>query len=81
MLSELISTNNKVVGTKQVLKALEANTAKKVYLAEDIEPALKAKITIAANAVECELQSVTSMEELGKACKIQVGAAVAAVLK
>jgi len=81
MLSELECASNKVVGTKQVLKALEGNTAKKVFVAEDIDPDLRAKLINAASAANCDLCSIQSMKELGKACGIQVGAAAAAILK
>lgn len=81
MLSELVNTDKKVVGTKQVLKALESKTAKTIYLAQDIDSALMAKITDAAKAVHCDLVKVETMEQLGKDCGIQVGAATAAILK
>lgn len=81
MLSELECAGSKVVGTKQVLKALKSNAAKKVFLAEDIDPNLREKIVDAASTAECDLYNIQSMSQLGKACGIKVGAAAAAILK
>ena len=79
MLNEL-STNEKVVGAKQVRRALEAGTAGKVFLAEDADP--RVTEPIAALCAEKGIPTVTgiAMKQLGHACGIAVGAAMAAIL-
>ena len=79
MLSELM-TKEKVVGIKQLRKALNEGRAKKVFVAEDADPKLTDPITekCAMEGVPCE--TVPTMAELGRACQIEVGAAVAGLI-
>ena len=70
-----------VVGSKQLRKALENGRAKFVYLAENADPAITEPI-----AQRCELNHVSytwvrTMQELGSACGIEVGAAAAAAVE
>ena len=70
-----------VVGSKQLRKALENGRAKFVYLAENADPAITEPIL-----AKCELNHVSyawvrSMQELGSACGIEVGAAAAAAVE
>ena len=70
-----------VVGSKQLRKALENGRAKFVYLAENADPAITEP-----NLERCELNHVSyagvrSMQELGSACGIDVGAAAAAAVE
>ena len=70
-----------VVGAKQLRKALETGRAKFVYLAENADPAITEPL-----AASCELNHVSyawvrSMQELGSACGIDVGAAAAAAVE
>lgn len=69
-----------VVGAKQLRKALQNGRAKFVYLAENADPAITAPIQ-----EQCELNHVPcawvcSMQDLGRACGIEVGAAAAAAV-
>lgn len=71
----------RVVGFKQTLKAIQAEEAEMVYLAKDADervtgPIRKECLNKGINIVEVE-----SMAELGRACSIEVGAAVAGVMK
>ena len=77
MLLEL-QTKSKVIGVKQSAKAVRARC---VYLAEDADPALLAPIEDQCCEKEIPLIRVESMALLGQACGIDVGAAVAVVLK
>ena len=79
MLTEL-STAPRVVGAKQVRRALESGEARTVFLASDADPGLTGPI--AALCTEKGVAAVTdcSMKELGKACGIAVPAAVAALV-
>ena len=70
-----------VVGSKQLRKALESGRAKFVYLAQNADPAITEPL-----AERCELNHVSyawvrTMQELGSACGIEVGAAAAAAVE
>ena len=80
MLSEL-STKDKIVGIKQLKKALAADQAAKVFLARDADPKLTGPIAESCRKGGVAVEEVPTMAELGKACGIEVGAAVAALLK
>jgi len=68
------------VGTKQTTKAVENGTAAKVFVARDADPKLTGKIAALAKKHNVELVYVDSMKQLGKACGIDVGAAMAAIV-
>lgn len=77
MLTEL-SNNARVVGAKQVKRAIEAGNVQKVFLADDADPRVTRPIADLCAEKGVEVEAVPSMRELGKACGISVGAAVAA---
>ena len=79
MLEEL-KQSNKIVGIKQLRRALAGGKAQKVFLAADADPALTEPIAqlCAEGGVDCE--TVQTMRALGAACGISVGAAAAAIL-
>ncbi len=79
MLTEL-SSKAKVVGAKQVKRALDAGRVMTVYLASDADPRVTEPIAEACTEKGVKAETVSSMKELGKACGISVGAAVAAVV-
>ena len=80
MLTEL-AAHNKVVGVKQLKKALRDGAAQKVFVAEDADPKLTDPICESCKSATVPMESVPTMAELGKACGIEVGAAVAALLR
>ncbi len=80
MLEEL-QTKQKVVGLKQLRKALTEGRAAKVFLAQDADPKLLGPIREACEGGGVPMEEVPTMAELGKACGIEVGAAVAGLLK
>ncbi len=80
MLDELKTASSKVVGIKQLRKALSSGTAKKVYLAEDADPMLTEPIAQACLETGTALEYVETMKQLGHACAISVSAAAAAIL-
>jgi len=69
------------VGTKQTTKAVESGQAAKVFVAKDADPKLTGKIINLASKMGIEVAYVDSMKQLGKACGIEVGAAMAAIMK
>lgn len=68
---------SKVVGTKQVLRALSQGRARVVYLAQDADAAIRDQVQAACQGQAVPLEPVASMKILGEACGIAVGAAVA----
>lgn len=79
MLEEL-SKNPKVVGAKQVRRAIEAGRAKAVWLADDADPGLTGPIAALCAERGVAVEAAGSMKELGRFCGIAVGAAVAAAV-
>ena len=79
MLSELTSPN-KVVGAKQVKRALNDGRAKKVFIAGDADPRVTQPLAQAAVNQRVPVELVPTMRELGAACGIAVGSAVAVLL-
>lgn len=79
MLTNLIH-QAKVVGAKQVKRALESGRAVTVYLADDADPRVTEPIAAVCTEKGVTAESGFSMKELGKACGIAVGAAVAAIV-
>ncbi|MDI9442259.1 MAG: 50S ribosomal protein L7Ae-like protein [Firmicutes bacterium] len=71
----------KVVGAKQTLKAIQNGRIELVYLARDADERVTAPIREACEQQGVNIVEAESMTELGKACSIEVGAAVAGVLK
>lgn len=72
---------NKVVGTKQVLRALKAGTLLRAYVANDADTFLFQRITTAAEAAGVPVVRVQSMRELGVLCGLEVKAAAAGVTR
>lgn len=80
MLTELKDAK-KAVGLKQSRKAIKDGCAKRVYLAENADERLCAPIIELCQQLQVEISAVETMEKLGQACGINVGAAVAVLLK
>lgn len=78
MLSEL-QTAEKTVGLKQSMKKIHCGNAKKVFLAKNAAPELKNEVLKACDSSGVSYEWAETMEELGKACEIDVGAAVAVI--
>ena len=79
MLTEL-SAASKVVGVKQVRRAIESGRAQTVFLAADAEGRVTAPIAALCEEKGVEVATGFSMTDLGRACGISVGAAVAATV-
>ena len=80
MLNDL-KTAKKVTGAKQVTRALKSGTARLVYLAENADPRVTEPIKSLCGQTAVPVVPVATMEELGGACGIAVGSAVAAVVE
>ena len=77
---ENLTNSAKVVGAKQVRRALAAGRVKRLFLARDADPQLTHPLAEQAGAQGIEAVWFGSMKELGRDCGIAVGAAVAAEL-
>lgn len=80
-LRALREAERKVVGVKQTKKALQEQRVVTVYVASDADPAVTEPVLNACEQHGTEVVTVDHMADLGEACRIDVGAAAAAVLK
>lgn len=69
------------VGTKQTIRSIELNHAEEVYIARDADSKITTKVIHLCKKYQVPYVYVDSMKQLGKACGIDVGAAMAATLK
>ena len=77
---EELANAAKVVGVKQVRRALAAGRVKRLYLARDADHHLTQPLEEQAREQGIEAVWFGSMKELGRDCGIAVGAAVAAAI-
>ena len=80
MLTELKDAK-KAVGLKQSRKAIKEGSAVRVYIAMNADDALCHPVEELCKECGVEVCHVPDMEQLGQACGINVGAAIAALLK
>ena len=76
LLSEL-RNSPKVVGIRQLRKALARGEILRVFLAEDADPALTEPLSAQSAEQGVPVDWVPTMRELGAACGITVGASAA----
>ncbi len=76
----LSGARKRLVGTKQTLKALQGGEAKVVYIAKDADERVLRPLRNALVGRDVEVVEVESMQQLGRLCGIEVGAAAAALL-
>ncbi|MEW9124474.1 MAG: ribosomal L7Ae/L30e/S12e/Gadd45 family protein [Thermotaleaceae bacterium] len=81
MFDELKKQNKLIIGSKQGLKAIKENRAQTLFIAKDAERHVTRNIEEAGKEMQVQTVYVDSMKKLGKACGIEVGAAVAVILK
>ena len=79
MLHEL-NNADKLVGAKQAKRALNDGRAKKLFLAVDADPRVTEPLAALAAEKSVPVVEVSSMKDLGAACGIAVGSAVAVLL-
>ncbi len=80
MLREL-KNSPRVVGVKQLRKAIGRDEIRRVFLAEDADPAITEPVEALASERAIPVTRVPTMKELGLACGIAVGASTAGLLK
>jgi len=77
---EQLNTHGKVVGIKQLRRALQEGKIIRVFAAQDADPRLIDPLADMCAGCCVELVWVPTMAELGKACGISVGASAAGIL-
>jgi large subunit ribosomal protein L7A len=80
-LEQLKAAEHKVVGVKQVQKAVQRGLVLTVFMAEDAEPHVLRSLRQQCEELHIPIVPIPTMSELGKAAGIQVGSATVAVLK
>lgn len=75
-----LRTANRIVGVKQIKKALMKGTARQVFLARNADPDITETVQELCSQRDVPCTWVSSMESLGDACGIDVGAAAAAII-
>ena len=76
----ILKTGRVVVGVKQLRKALLSGRARFVFMAQNADPALTEPIKALCQHNQVSYAWVHSMQDLGRACGIEVGAAAAAAV-
>lgn len=76
-----LNTDNKIVGMKQVERALDKDEIQVVYIALDADDYVTKDIIKKSKDKGIDIIEVETMEELGEICNIDINAAVAALLK
>lgn len=75
-----LASQDKVIGVKQSRKAIREGRAKRVYLACDADPAITEPVAENCAAMGIPVEIAYTLQQLGQACRITVGASVVAVL-
>ncbi len=78
---EEVKNAKRVVGIKQLRKALKEGTAVKVFIAENADRHLTDPVKDTCAQMGVPIVLVATMAELGEACSIEVGASVAAIIR
>lgn len=81
MTLETLKNTKRVIGIKQVTKAVNKGLAACVFLAEDADERVVAPLKQLCSEKGVCVESAVTMDDLGSACSIEVGAAAAAALK
>lgn len=78
---KVLQADHIIIGTKQAVKALKSGTVTELVVATDADPRAVSKVVQTAKELDVQITYVDSMKKLGKACKIDVGAAAVAITR
>ena len=81
MLEALEQAEHRVAGIKQCEKAVLKNMTETVYIAQDADERATWNLQRLCEEHEVKVNNQCTMQEIGRACGIQVKAAAAAILK
>lgn len=76
-----LNCDNKVVGIKQVKRAIDREETHTVFIAKDADKSITKDVFKLCEDKQIQIVHVDNMDELGRACGIDISAAVAALLK
>ncbi len=79
-MKKVTQASNLSIGTKQAMRTVELGRAREVYVAKDADPRITIRMVNLCKKMGVKVTYVDSMKQLGKACGIEVGAAMAAVM-
>ena len=81
MIADLSDSKRRVVGSKQILRRLNADELEVLFVACDAQEHVRRLLLDAARDKGVKLVETQSMAQLGKACGIAVGSAAAGILR
>lgn len=81
MTLDTLKSANRVIGIKQVTKAVKRKAVAMVFIASDADERVTAELKAVCQEYSVLADETVGMQEIGKACNIEVGAAAAAILK
>lgn len=81
MEQQLRNSQKRVVGVRQVQRAIIGGRAATVFLCKDADDFIYRHVQMLCDEHQVSLQVIDSMQELGKLCMVGVQAATAALLK
>lgn len=81
MTLDTLKSANRVIGIKQVTKAVKRKAVAMVFIASDADERVTAELKAVCQEYSVLTDETVCMQEIGKACNIEVGAAAAAILK
>ncbi len=80
MLDE-VRSKKAVIGMRRSMKLIESGMAEKAFVAGNVEPNMTRQIVEACRKHSVPIELISSKEELGKACKIDVDASIVVLPK
>ena len=80
-MTDLFHGEKTVVGAKQLRKAVREGRVKAAFIASDAEERVTRPVLEACQEADVSICTDYTMKDLGAACGIEVGAAVAGLLK
>jgi len=79
-LEEALKAGKVKIGTKQTMKIVELGQAAEVYVAKDADARITTKVIQLCRRSAIPVTYVDTMKQLGRACGIEVGAAMAVLM-
>ena len=78
---EKLKNASKVVGTRRLLRAIQAGEIAEAYIARDADLYIVRQVREACNQANVRMVEVDSMVQLGQACGVEVKTASAGIRK
>ena len=78
---EKLKSSDKVVGTRRLLRAIQAGGTSEAYIARDADLFIVRQVRQACNEAGVRMVEVDTMKQLGEACGIEVRTASAGIKK